>query len=99
MPGDAQILAEHAEKCLNLPTGQLSFLCHPARRADVDARLYGLTRDELRYLLDPADTRGPDYPTETFRVLKTNGKYGTRRLVLEARDRDAAEWPEALCGS
>ncbi|MBL9181086.1 MAG: N-6 DNA methylase [Verrucomicrobiaceae bacterium] len=64
-------------------------------RADLDARyarLYGLTRDELRYILDPADTHGPDYPTETFRVLKTNelkqhGEYRTRRLVLEAWDK------------
>src|SRR5690606_6768269 len=42
-------------------------------RAELDAyyaRLYGLTRDELRYILDPADVMGPDYPTETFRVLK-----------------------------
>jgi len=34
------------------------------------ARLYGLTRDELRYILDPTDVMGPDYPSETFRVLK-----------------------------
>lgn len=67
-------------------------------RADLDARyarLYGLTRDELRYILDPADTHGPDYPTETFRVLKTNeqkqfGEYRTRRLVIEALDQQAA---------
>lgn len=67
-------------------------------RAELDARyarLYALTRDELRYILDPADTHGPDYPTETFRVLKTNelkqhGEYRTRRLVLEAWDHQAA---------
>ncbi|HEV7434611.1 MAG TPA: hypothetical protein VGO22_07045 [Pseudorhizobium sp.] len=56
------------------------------------ARAYGLTRDELRYILDPADVKGPDYPSETFRVLKENeirhhGEYRTRRLVLEAWDR------------
>lgn len=64
-------------------------------RAELDAyyaRLYGLTRDELRYILDPADVMGPDYPSETFRVLKDNemrahGEYRTRRLVLEAWDR------------
>jgi len=33
------------------------------------ARLYGLSRDDLRYILDPADLMGPDYPSETFRVL------------------------------
>ena len=64
-------------------------------RADLDAwyaRAYGLTRDELRYILDPADVRGSDYPSETFRVLKEKetrqyGEYRTRRLVLEAWDR------------
>jgi hypothetical protein len=63
-------------------------------RAELDAyyaRLYGLTRDELRYILDPADTHGPDYPTVTFPGLKRNeesafGEYRTRRLVLEAWD-------------
>jgi len=64
-------------------------------RAELDAfysHLYGLTRDELRYILDPADVMGPDYPSETFRVLKNNeiryfGEYRTQRLVLEAWDR------------
>jgi hypothetical protein len=35
-------------------------------RAELDAyyaRLYGLTRDELRYILDPADVMGADYPS------------------------------------
>jgi hypothetical protein len=42
-------------------------------RAELDAyyaKLYGLTRDELRYILDPKDVYGPDFPGETFRVLK-----------------------------
>jgi hypothetical protein len=64
-------------------------------RADLDAffaRAYCLTRDELRYILDPADVKGPDYPSETFRVLKEkeirkHGEYRTRRLVLAAWDR------------
>ena len=64
-------------------------------RADLDAffaRKYGLTRDELRYILDPADVKGESYPSETFRVLKTNeqrrfGEYRTQRLVLSAFDR------------
>lgn len=63
-------------------------------RAELDAyyaRLYGLTREELRYILDPADVMGPDYPSETFRVLKNNemrefGEYRTQRLVLAAWD-------------
>ncbi|HWW88924.1 MAG TPA: hypothetical protein VNZ26_35270, partial [Vicinamibacterales bacterium] len=64
-------------------------------RSELDAffaRRYGLTRDDLRYILDPSDVMGPDYPSETFRVLKKNeqrrfGEYRTRRLVLEAWDR------------
>jgi hypothetical protein len=63
-------------------------------RAELDAyyaRLYGLTRDELRYILDPADVMGNDYPSETFRVLKNGemrefGEYRTQRLVLAAWD-------------
>jgi hypothetical protein len=64
-------------------------------RAELDAyyaRLYGLTRDELRYILDPKEVYGEDFPGETFRVLKEKeikqfGEYRTRRLVLEAWDR------------
>ena len=75
------------------------FVWHPERRAilqaDLDAYyayLYGLNRDELRYILDPTDIYGPDFPSETFRVLKNNeirnfGEYRTQRLVLEAWDR------------
>ena len=67
-------------------------------RAELDAyyaRLYGLTRDELRYILDPADVLGDDYPSETFRVLKNKelrefGEYRTQRLVLAAWDAMAA---------
>jgi hypothetical protein len=64
-------------------------------RAELDAyyaKLYGLNRDELRYILDPADVYGEDFPSETFRVLKNNemkkyGEYRTQKLVLEAWDR------------
>jgi hypothetical protein len=75
------------------------FAFDPERRAQLRAgldayyaHLYGLNRDELRYILDPADVMGPDYPSETFRVLKNNefrkfGEYRTQRLVLEAWDR------------
>jgi len=71
----------------------------PARRAllraELDAyyaRLYGLSREDLRYILDPADVMGEDYPSETFRGLKKKemkeyGEYRTGRLVLEAWDR------------
>lgn len=64
-------------------------------KAELDAlyaKLYGLTTEELRYILDPQDVYGPDFPGETFRVLKDKetrlyGEYRTRRLVLEAWER------------
>ncbi len=66
----------------------------PQLRAELDAyyaRLYDLTRDELRYILDPKEVHGEDFPGETFRVLKGKevrlyGEYQTSRLVIEACD-------------
>ncbi|WP_234245981.1 Eco57I restriction-modification methylase domain-containing protein [Billgrantia desiderata] len=72
------------------------FAFDPDRRAilhaELDAyyaKLYGLTEEDLRYILDPADVLGEDYPSETFRVLKNKelrefGEYRTQYLVLEA---------------
>jgi hypothetical protein len=86
-------------KELGLPDQETPFAWDANRRAviraELDARyasLYGLTRNDLRYILDPSDTHGDDYPSETFRVLKSNemknyGEYRTQRLVLEAWDR------------
>ncbi len=55
------------------------------------ALLYGLTRDELRYILHRKEIHGEVFPSETFRVLKKEmkqfGEYRTRRLVLEACDK------------
>lgn len=64
-------------------------------QAELDARyarLYGLTTDEFRYILDPEDICGRGCINETFRVLKDNemrkfGEYRTKRLVLEAWER------------
>jgi hypothetical protein len=65
-------------------------------RAELDvyvARdLFGLTRDEMRYLLDPADILGADCGFETFGVLqraecKEFGEFRTRRIILETWDR------------
>ena len=75
-------------------------------RAELDAfyaRAYSLTRDELRYILDPAEVKGAGYPSETFRVLKEKeirryGEYRTRRLVLEAWDRMEASGAFAAMG-
>lgn len=84
----------------------LPFRWDEARRAQLRAELdawyalaYGLTRDELRYLLDPKDVMGEDYPSETFRVLQNNelkqfGEYRTRRLVLAAYDALVAAAPD-----
>lgn len=70
-------------------------------RTELDAwyaLAYGLTRDELRYVLDPKDVMGADYPSETFRVLQKNeiakyGEYRTQRLVLAAYDALSAAAP------
>lgn len=64
-------------------------------RCELDAhiaQLYGLTRDELDFVLDPSEAESPDYPSETFPVLKNKelkryGEFRTRRLVLEAFDK------------
>lgn len=64
-------------------------------RAELDAyyaRLYGLTRDELRYILNPESVMGDGYPSETFRVLKDKeerefGRFRTAEWVLDAWDR------------
>ena len=50
--------------------------------------LYGLSYEELNYILDPSDVVGDDYPSVTFPTLKSNeisnyGEYLTKRLVLE----------------
>ena len=88
----------HGQSAPTGPSPLAPFPFNPDRRAQLRAeldayyaRLYGLTRHELRYILDPADVHGPDYPSETFRVLKNNeirqfGEYRTQRLVLEAWD-------------
>jgi len=62
-------------------------------RAELDAyyaRLYGLDREAIRFILDPQSVK-PGYPSETFSVLKRSeerelGEYRTQRLVLEAWD-------------
>jgi hypothetical protein len=64
-------------------------------RAELDAyygKLHNLTRDEMRYILDPTDIYGCDFPGESFRVLKNNelkiyGEYKTQQLILQAWDR------------
>lgn len=74
------------------------FIYDPERRAvlqtELDAifaHLYGLTTEELIYILDPEDVCGKGCVNETFRVLKGNemrefGEYRTKRLVMNAWD-------------
>ena len=65
-----------------------------AIRAELDAyiaKMYGLSREELAYILDPAAVMGPDHPSVTFPGLKRKetelyGEYLTQRLVLKAYD-------------
>ena len=72
------------------------FIYDPEKRAVLQAELdaifahlYGLTTEDLRYILDPEDACGEGCINETFRVLKDNeirqyGEYRTKRLVIEA---------------
>jgi hypothetical protein len=65
-------------------------------RAEIDvlvARdLFGLTRDEMRYLLDPSDILGADCSFETFGALKRaderecNGRFRTRDFIVDVWD-------------
>lgn len=52
---------------------------------------YGLSREELEFILDPEAVMGMGYPTQTFPQIKANdiakyGEYRTKRLVMEAYD-------------
>ena len=72
-----------------------SLLDREVLRSQIDAfyaRAYGLTKDELLFVLDPQSLKGSDYPSETFSVLKTDeeakyGEYRTRKLVLREWER------------
>jgi hypothetical protein len=68
-------------------------------RAEIDvlvARdLFGMTRDEMRYLLDPGDILGTDCGFETFGALKRaeekqwDGRFRSRDLILDLWGRSA----------
>ncbi len=74
------------------------FIWDEARRAQLKAeldayyaRLYGLSREELAYILDPTTKYPHDCPTLTFPGLQNNelrayGEFRTRRLILSAYD-------------
>jgi hypothetical protein len=75
------------------------FIWSESRRANLQAEidaiianLYGLNIEELKYILDPNDIYGENFPGESFRVLKEkeirqHGEYRTKRLILEAWDK------------
>jgi hypothetical protein len=92
-------LADEQKSELSQLGDQIPWKYEPERRAILQAELdaifvnlYGLTTDELHYILDPEDVCGTGCINETFRVLKENeirkyGEYRTKRLVLEAWER------------
>ncbi len=89
-------MSEEQRAELPQPSNQQPWVYDPERRAVLQAELdaifahlYGLTTEDLRYILDPEDVCGKGCINETFRVLKDNelrqyGEYRTKRLVLEA---------------
>ena len=89
-------LTEHQQNALPQLGKKQPFTYNPERRAilqaEIDAiigHLYGLSTEDMRYILDPEDVCGPGCINETFRVLKDNeirqyGEYRTKRLVMEA---------------
>jgi hypothetical protein len=73
--------------------------CRPQLRSELDAyyaRLYGLTRDELHYILDPKEIYGEDFSGETFRVLKEKEvkQFGEYRTYEASRER--SEWRRGI---
>ena len=85
-------LTEYPTYTFQEPRARLSI------RAQLDAyiaKMYGLTREELAYILDPTAVMGSDHPSVTFPGLKRKetelyGEYLTQRLVLTAYDAIAA---------
>ena len=58
----------------------------------VAREIYGLSKDEMLYILDPANILGEDCGIETFKALRNReqrefNEFGTQRLILEAWDR------------
>jgi hypothetical protein len=90
-------------KIVGIPEG-ITPVDNPDERARLFAEIevlvarevFGLTRDELRYVLDPDNLLGQGSGIETFRVLRDRekrqlGEYRTQRLVQEAWDRFARD--------
>ncbi|MCI1016447.1 N-6 DNA methylase [Herbaspirillum sp. C7C2] len=98
-------LVEELAKTPELAGQDITPAHDPAERAQLSAELdiivarnlFGLTREEVQYLLEPRDVLGPDCTAETFAALRRaeereHGEYRTKRLVLREFDRmDLAE--------
>lgn len=84
---------------LNLPIETWDSDSRDSWMSEIDsicARLYGLNREDLMYILDPESVMGEGYPSQTFpglkrRELKEFGEYRSMRLILEAWDRQEQE--------
>ncbi len=97
LDGWMEELREECPETYNLPEEPIIWdeAMRSVWQAELDAifaHLYGLTTEDLRYILDPEDICGPGCINETFRVLKDReirelGEYRTKRLVLEAWDK------------
>jgi hypothetical protein len=90
-------LREEGCRDLGLPADEMTPVINQERRAEIQAEIevltardvYGLSRQDLLYVLDPANILGDSCEVETFRVLRDRerreyGEYRTQRLVLDA---------------
>ena len=90
--------AENAHEGCPLPPFTWNETRRAELRAELDAlyaHLYGLTRGELEWILDPRDV-DPTTPSLTFPGLRRNeekkyGEYRTKRLVLHYYDQQAVQ--------
>lgn len=71
-----------------------------ALAAEVDTlvarEVFGLTKDEMLYILDPANILGADCGIETFKALRNRelrefGEFRTQRLIMEAWEKTEAK--------
>ena len=81
-------------------TNSISIATDPNRRAEVSSEIdvlvarevYGLTKREMLYILDPDNVLGPDCGGEAFKALRNAElrefkEFRTQRLIMEAWDR------------
>ncbi len=86
---DVGILASHDE-LIEDPESRVE--CAAEIDVLVARGVYGLTKREMLYILDPANILGEDCGIETFKALRNReirefGEFRTQRLILDAWDR------------